>query len=724
MGVGQGETPPSGDGSRTGQHAYGHSRTEVIKFGVFELRTDIRELLKQGIRIKLQIKPFQVLETLVERPGELVTREELRNRLWPSGTFVDFESGLNTAINRLRVALGDSAEVPRYIETLPRLGYRFISTVERVTNQKPPVASHSSPALLSPSAIVASAPANVAKVQTEPVLPSLPTPPKPDRRIIWIAAAGVACLLGIGLFQFTPLHHSSADFRLVNLRGGALVSARFLSGSRVIYSARLNDTRQTFVSNLDGRNSYTVPVTGVVAAASAEGDLALLSSDASDPSHQMLLTRSSIKGGSSAATIADNVFVADWSPDAKQLAIVRELGSESVLEFPVGQVVYRSQGWISCLRVSRDGRDLALLEHPARDDDRGFVRIVSANRTTRILTPEWGSADGLAWSPSGREIWFTASKAGLNRNLYSVSLKGTVRKLSNQPSSLRLFDVASNGRALLAIDDARMVLKTSVSGKESEISEFDFSHVDDMTQDGKVLLFTESGDAGGLHYAAYVYDRISSKARRFGSGRALSLSHDGKQALTVDPQDRTALTITSLASGRATRVPGSGFHYQWAKFSHTGDLLVGGSFAGQPLLIAHQNISTGTVLPIVDAPYLDSVAISPDGTTIAGRLADKTEIFDLSTKAIQPLPAALQDTPVAWSADGKSLFLLTSSHSVYSILEFFIPTGTITSWKTISPQNAATFVGMAGVAAAPNSDAYAYSAHLNLSHLYVVDGLT
>src|SRR5579884_3692063 len=111
---------------------------QIIRFATFELRTVTRELYKQGTRIRLQIKPFQVLETLLERPGELVTREELRQRLWPSGTFVDFESGLNTAINRLRSALGDSADEPRYIETLPRLGYRFICPVEVVERDTAP----------------------------------------------------------------------------------------------------------------------------------------------------------------------------------------------------------------------------------------------------------------------------------------------------------------------------------------------------------------------------------------------------------------------------------------------------------------------------------------------------------------------------------------------------------------------------------------------------------
>ena len=88
------------------------------------------ELRKHGVRIRLQTQPFQILGMLLERPGEVVTREELRQALCPGDTFVDFDHGLNNAINRLREALGDSAESPRFLETLPRRGYRFIAAVE------------------------------------------------------------------------------------------------------------------------------------------------------------------------------------------------------------------------------------------------------------------------------------------------------------------------------------------------------------------------------------------------------------------------------------------------------------------------------------------------------------------------------------------------------------------------------------------------------------------
>ena len=104
---------------------------QVIRFGAFEVDPRAGELRKNGLRIRLQEQPFQILLALVGKPGEVITREELRAKLWPADTFVDFDHGLNAAINRLRDALGDSAEAPRFVETLARRGYRFIGTVKK-----------------------------------------------------------------------------------------------------------------------------------------------------------------------------------------------------------------------------------------------------------------------------------------------------------------------------------------------------------------------------------------------------------------------------------------------------------------------------------------------------------------------------------------------------------------------------------------------------------------
>src|SRR5271156_1298068 len=144
----------------------------ALKFGPYLVDLRAGELRKNGSRIRLQEKPLRVLALLAERHGQMVSREELKKRLWPDDTFVDFETGLNTAVSKLRDALSDNVEKPRYIETIPRRGYRFLPTVElcapRETDTAPPmVGLHSAPEASGDSP-------NAAKADHVPV--SIPAP--------------------------------------------------------------------------------------------------------------------------------------------------------------------------------------------------------------------------------------------------------------------------------------------------------------------------------------------------------------------------------------------------------------------------------------------------------------------------------------------------------------------------------------------------------------------
>src|ERR671919_1757295 len=109
----------------------------TLRFGSFELDVRSRELRTGTATVRLQEQPFEILRMMLERPGAVVTRDELRRRLWPDGTFVDFEHSLNAAVKRLRAALGDDADNPRYVETLPRRGYRFIGAVTEEDAREP-----------------------------------------------------------------------------------------------------------------------------------------------------------------------------------------------------------------------------------------------------------------------------------------------------------------------------------------------------------------------------------------------------------------------------------------------------------------------------------------------------------------------------------------------------------------------------------------------------------
>ena len=147
-------------------------------FGSFEFDAETGELRKHGLRLKLQGQPVEMLTMLLEHPGQVVTREALQKRLWPANTFVDFEQSLNAAVKRLRAALGDSADSPLFIETLPRRGYRFIAPVTQPTKDvAPPGTSYREPAA------------------REPDVPK-PVPQKPsNRRQFLVVAAGAAALV-------------------------------------------------------------------------------------------------------------------------------------------------------------------------------------------------------------------------------------------------------------------------------------------------------------------------------------------------------------------------------------------------------------------------------------------------------------------------------------------------------------------------------------------------
>jgi TolB-like protein/DNA-binding winged helix-turn-helix (wHTH) protein/tetratricopeptide (TPR) repeat protein len=162
----------------------------VVHFGAFDADLSSGELHKHGHKVKLQEQPFQVLVMLLERPGTVITREELRARLWPADTFVDFDTGLNSAIKKLRDALGDSAEDPVYVETLPRRGYRFISAIE---------ATHESPAMASIAA--RAAPVASAREQRDERGAAL-TERVEGKRVLGPAAFGILALIGVATLLY------------------------------------------------------------------------------------------------------------------------------------------------------------------------------------------------------------------------------------------------------------------------------------------------------------------------------------------------------------------------------------------------------------------------------------------------------------------------------------------------------------------------------------------
>src|SRR4029077_1718446 len=147
------------------------------------------------------------------------------------------------------------------------------------------------------------------------------------------------------------------------------------------------------------------------------------------------LARAPIAGGAPRAVL-ENVQWADWSPDGNNLAVVRDVGGRNRLEYPVGKVLYETGGGISPPRISPKGEMVAFLDHPLPGDDSGSVAVVDLTSNKKKISGDWYSIQGLAWSADGREVWFTATESGLDRDLSAVDLSGQKRLVARMPGTL------------------------------------------------------------------------------------------------------------------------------------------------------------------------------------------------------------------------------------------------------------------------------------------------
>jgi DNA-binding winged helix-turn-helix (wHTH) protein len=210
------------------------------RFGTFEADAATGELRRQGLRVKLNTQPFQVLLLLLARPGELLTREEISRELWPEGTFVDYEHGVNSAVNRIREALGDTASSPRFVETLARRGYRFVAPVERIGERIRPDENDSPAAPESAGPAPNQQTSAAAEPVTKPRIQILATPedlPRTPYRVVqtlfvlfqlMYLAFYIGALANLAEIHdlLSPLPHPHAVFRVLILTASILIPVR------------------------------------------------------------------------------------------------------------------------------------------------------------------------------------------------------------------------------------------------------------------------------------------------------------------------------------------------------------------------------------------------------------------------------------------------------------------------------------------------------------------
>jgi len=648
----------------------------VISFGTFEADLRTGELRRDGRKIRLQEQPFQILAMLLEHAGEIVTREELRSRLWPADTFVDFDHGLNAAVKRLRDALADSAENPRFVETLARRGYRFLVPINGAARESTRI---------------------------------------PHSGLYWRIgpAAAILLLLGIAVGWHAG-HRSVAAVRLVERRltsnpeNDPVISAAISpDGNHLVFADRTG----TFLRQLGTGETHPIGTPGnwktYCVGWFPDGSHVLATRTAS-PSDPPSLWSVSVFGGTPRRLI-DAAERGAVSPDGSQIVFVR--GDYSHQEIWQAQsngeqarkIVGEPGENIDALAWSPDGRRIAFVVSRFQigwDDAEVslYIRDLGTQDLSRVLSSS-RLRSALAWTPDGRLIYSLSElppNSQNDTNLWAIRVdprgvhtSGSPTRLTNGSDAKIRASISADGKRLIFLrgTDSPGVYICKVEAGDSRLSPLQRLSLDERrnypytwTPDGKSVIFTSDRD-GVFHLFKQAIDQPAPDLLVGGDQSVMlaRLSVDSSAilyALNADPQDverRVRLMRLPLSGGTPQLVlqdPGIN-NFQCARSPST--VCVLSEFSDNRLDFFSFNSATGEkkLLTRIEGPewYLQNWTLSPDGSTLA-----------MSKKHRVPGPASIRFFPVAggndrtlrlktwsgissldWAADGRSIWASVSS---------------------------------------------------------------
>jgi Tol biopolymer transport system component len=561
-----------------------------------------------------------------------------------------------------------------------------------------------------------------------------PQPSRQRRGLLTTLVAAVvvsaAAILALWVQSRTP---APVSYQQLTFRRGTIRQARFAhDGRTIVYGAAWDGKPFEVFSMRPGS-----PESRSMEAADAD----LLSLSTSDELLLLLRPRATIFfqrvgtlarapfAGGSPRELATSVREADWAPDGGEMAILRDVDGKQRLEFPVGHTLYETSGWVTQLRVSPNGQEVAFLNHPVRPDDGGTVDLVDASGTRRTLSSGWVSLNGLAWTPAGKEIWFTGTREGL-RSLYAVSRTGGERLVAQGPGNLVLEDINGAGQALIAREDLRTTVNvvSPTTADNRDLGWFDFSGVRDLSSDGRWLLLNESGVAGGPRYGVYVREITGAPATKIGEGIPSAFSPDRKWVSAFDPHvDPAPLMLLPTGTGEVHRISRPGLSYAWSSWMPDGrSLVVQAVSAGKGPQLFVQDVAGGTPRAITaEGVQLTSGSeVSPDGRYVAAYVAGRLSLYPLAGG--DGRPTAELDASFAfcgWSSDAQHLFVHTRSYPSL-IYRVDLTGGARTLWTEIRPSDP-TGVPPGGGAVRMSADGrtIAFGYPRTLSDLFVVQGL-
>ena len=434
--------------------------------------------------------------------------------------------------------------------------------------------------------------------------------------LLILAAVVIIALAGGAYVGSQALAPPQPTFERLTYRRGDVQSARFSpDGQTVLFSAQWGGEPLTIFSMRPGSResrSLDLPQARILSISSS-GEMAILLGTTTPGT----LARVPLSGGAP-REILENVNDADWSPDGTNLAISHTVGSRNRIEYPIGNMLYESEGIRvgpgANLRVSPKGDFVAFFEFDNAVADYA-VTVLDLHGKRRVLSRGWRVVGQLAWSPKGDEIWFGgASRSGVNAALRAVSLDGRERTVVETAEPMALDDIR-DGRVLGVAVDSRLGISFLAPGakEERDLSWFDASYIYDMSADGKTILFVELSYGQPRNVAIYLRKTDGSPAIRLGDGNRPALSPDGKWVMCIlSDGPKTNLSLLPTGAGEARSIGTEGMHYERVEWFPDGQrILFTGNEPNRPLRTFIQSLNGGKLTPVTPEGTV-AARVSPD----------------------------------------------------------------------------------------------------------------
>ena len=562
-------------------------------------------------------------------------------------------------------------------------------------------------------------------------------------RVVFAVAILLALAAGLygGKLFFSTSPAPPPTYRQLTFRRGSIRSARFApDGQTILYSAAWQGSPvDVFTARPEAPEARSMGLsrTQLVSVSSASEMAVLLNSKAIGTWVNMgTLARAPLVGGAP-REVLEQVQWADWSADGTNLAVVRDFGGRNRLEFPIGKPLYETGGWIGHPRVSPKGDLIAFIDHPVQGDDSGSLAVVDLAGHVKKLSGEWFTIQGVAWSPNGKEIWFTASKSGVDRTLYAITLDGKERMVLRLPGAVMIFDIFKDGRMLLMRASWRRELigMTADDAKQHDLSWLDYTYPADVSADGKTLLFDEEGGggsldyskSGGLSYAVYIRKTDGSPAVLLGEGGAVSLSPDGKSVIAQTQDSPSQLRLLTTGAGEPKDLTKDNINHSWARWFPDGKrILFSGNEPGKGVRLYVDDRASGKSQPITPEGVSGTAfVISPDSQMVAGIGPDqKGYLFPVAGGEPRVIPGLNPgEQPITFSSDGGSVYIYQPGELPARVYRLDLQTGQRKLWKELMPSDPAGVETIGPILLTPDAKTCVFGYHRMLADLYLVEGL-